>query len=53
MQKSLVMILMSVGFILGGYIPLLWGAGLFSVSSLLLGALGGGLGIWAGYKLSQ
>lgn len=44
---------MSVGSIVGGYAPLLWGGSTFSLSSILLGALGGFLGIYAGYKISE
>ncbi len=41
---------MAVGSILGGYIPLLWEADSFSMSSIIFTALGGFIGIWIGYK---
>lgn len=44
---------MAVGSTIGGYIPALWGAGFFSFSSVILTAVGGILGIWLGYKLSN
>ena len=44
---------MSIGAAVGGYLPMLWGDDLFSMSSVLLTALGGFLGIYAGFKLSQ
>mgnify|MGYP003553230288 FL=1 len=44
---------MAVGSTAGGYIPLLWGGSTFSMSSIILAALGGFLGIYTGYKLSQ
>jgi len=44
---------MSAGSIAGSFVPLLWGAGLFSFSSVLLTAVGGLLGIWAGYSLGK
>ncbi len=42
-----------VGSAVGGYIPALWGAGMFSMSSVLLSALGGIVGIWLGFKINQ
>lgn len=44
---------MFVGSGLGGFIPYLWGAGTFSLSSVIFTAIGGFLGIWLGYKISQ
>lgn len=44
---------MVVGSAIGGYVPVLWGGSLFSLSSVLLTALGGLAGIWAGLKLSR
>jgi hypothetical protein len=52
-QKKLITMFMFIGSIVGGYIPSLWDASLFSMSSLFLSALGGFLGIWAGYKLGE
>jgi Zn-dependent protease with chaperone function len=43
----------TVGSLIGGYAPLLWGASAFSFTSLMLGFVGGIAGIWAGYKMSQ
>jgi len=44
-KKTLVYIAAFVGGIIGGYIPVLWGAGFLSISSLLLSTFGGILGI--------
>lgn len=44
---------MGLGSILGGYIPTLWGAGMFSFSSVILTAVGGMIGIWLGFKFSN
>ncbi len=44
---------MAVGGAVGGYVPLLWGGSTFSMSSILFTALGGFLGIYVGYKLSE
>jgi len=41
------------GSTIGSYVPLLWGAGLFSFSSLILGLIGGLVGIWVGLKIGQ
>lgn len=42
---------MVVGSTVGGYLPVLFGAGIFSWSSILCGLVGGIIGIWAGVKL--
>jgi len=52
-STSLVWIGLAVGSTIGGFIPELWGASLFSFSSIWLSGLGGIVGIWAGFKLSQ
>jgi hypothetical protein len=53
MQQKLIWLGLFVGSAAGGYIPLLWGGGPFSISGVILSALGGGLGIWFGYRLGQ
>jgi len=49
-SKSIVMLGMVVGSIIGGYIPILFGASFLSLWSLLGSAVGGLLGIWITYK---
>ncbi len=44
---------MAIGSAIGGAIPTLWGAGYFSFSSVILTAVGGILGVWVGFKLSN
>jgi len=44
---------MLIGSTVGGFIPTLWGAGFLSISSVFLTAVGGILGIWMGFKLSN
>ena len=44
---------MGLGSMLGGYIPTLWGAGMFSFSSVIFTAVGGMVGIWLGFKFSN
>lgn len=51
--KFLVFLGMTIGSIIGGYIPMLWGAGFFSYSSVLFSGVGGILGVIIAYKLSS
>ncbi|MEK9177488.1 MAG: hypothetical protein AAB777_00025 [Patescibacteria group bacterium] len=51
--RSLIWFGVFAGSTVGGFIPKLWGASLFSMSSVILSAIGGLAGIWIGYKLSQ
>lgn len=44
---------MVIGSTLGGLIPNLWGAGFMSFSSVILTAVGGVLGIWLAFKVSN
>jgi uncharacterized membrane protein YeaQ/YmgE (transglycosylase-associated protein family) len=41
-----------IGSALGGFIPELWGADLFSYSSVLFSGLGAFVGLWLCYKMS-
>lgn len=43
----------TVGLLVGGYVPELWGGSAFSLQSVLLGALGGVAGVWAGRRLTD
>ncbi len=49
----LVYIGMTIGSVIGGYIPTLFGAGLLSFTSLVSSSIGAIVGIWVGYKLSK
>ncbi len=42
-----------VGGAIGGYIPLLWGAGGFSMSSVILSGMGSMLGIYVAFKMTD
>lgn len=42
-----------VGSTIGSYMPSLWGAGIFSFSSLFLGAIGGAAGIIIAYRMTS
>ena len=50
--KTIVMIGMTVGSFIGGYIPVLFGASLLSGWSLVGNAIGGIIGIYIAYKLT-
>ena len=52
-QKAVIMTLMTLGSIIGGYVPALFGADAFSFWGLITSAIGGIAGIWVGYKISQ
>jgi hypothetical protein len=53
MQKLFITLGMIVGSIAGGYLPMLFGAGLFSITSLITSTIGGLLGIYIGYRLGE
>ncbi|MDO8481602.1 MAG: hypothetical protein Q7S75_00790 [bacterium] len=52
-MKQMVWMGIFIGSTIGGLIPNLWGASVFSFSSIFLGATGAFLGIWVGYNLSN
>ena len=52
-SKKIIWIFMTVGLTVGGFVPLLWGAGEFSFSSIIFSGIGGFVGIWLGFKLSH
>lgn len=52
-SKTIIMTGMTVGSIIGGYIPVLFGAGSFSFTSLIASGIGGLAGIWLAYKIQQ
>ncbi|MFB2896275.1 hypothetical protein ACE1CI_25475 [Aerosakkonemataceae cyanobacterium BLCC-F50] len=53
MNKLIIGVGMFVGSTIGSYVPILWGASLFSLSSILFGGIGGVLGIFIGYRISK
>ncbi len=52
-QKTMIWIGLFVGSTIGGMIPGLWGDNFLSMWSVLLTAVGGLIGIWAGFKLGE
>jgi len=51
--KSWVWLGLFVGSTIGSFLPALWGESLLSVSGMIGSAVGGFVGIWAGYKLHK
>jgi hypothetical protein len=51
--KRIIMFTTVVGLTIGGFVPALWGSGGISFSSIIFSAIGGVLGIYAGYKLTR
>ncbi len=44
---------MFVGSTIGGLVPELWGANMLSMWSVVLAAVGGFIGVWAGFRLAN
>jgi hypothetical protein len=52
-RKSLVMLGLLIGSVIGGYVPVLFDQSFFSTWSIIGNTLGGLLGIFIAYKLSS
>lgn len=52
MNKGLIYLMLSIGGVLGSYLPVLFGADSFLLINILGGAIGGFVGIWIAVKLS-
>ena len=52
-KKTLIWICLTVGSLVGGYLPTLWGGDLLSFSGIILSAVGGFAGIWLGYRFGE
>jgi hypothetical protein len=53
MTKKLIYLFLFIGSTIGGYVPLFWGDGIFSMSSIILSGIGGLVGIYVGYRLGE
>ena len=53
MGRSVIGLCAAFGLTVGGFVPELWGAGSFSLSSLAFGVIGGIGGVWLGARLSS
>jgi len=47
-SRGFIWLAVLAGSTIGGLIPELWGAGMLSYSSVLLGGVGGFIGLWIG-----
>ena len=47
------MIGLFIGSTIGGYLPALWGADFFSVSGIIGSFVGGIIGVWIGFLMSE
>jgi hypothetical protein len=53
MGRSVIMLCAGFGSTVGGYLPELWGASSFSLTSIVFGLAGGIAGVWAGVRISD
>jgi len=51
-SRAFIWIGVFIGSTIGSLIPGLWGGGVFSYSSVLLGGAGALVGFWIGFKMS-
>ncbi|MDD5132639.1 MAG: hypothetical protein PHH44_08275 [bacterium] len=49
-MRGLYILAVTIGSFIGGLIPNLWGASMFSMAGVFFSALGGIAGIWIVYK---
>jgi hypothetical protein len=50
-SKTAILIGVTIGSTIGGYLPAVWGGSLFSFSSVILSAVGGTIGLIITYKM--
>jgi len=50
-SRLLIWVSIFIGSTIGGIIPELWGAGMFSYASLLLSGIGALVGLWIAFKI--
>jgi hypothetical protein len=53
MDKKILYLFLIIGGIIGGYVPALWGASLFSTTSIIGNFVGGAAGLYLGYRLTK
>jgi hypothetical protein len=51
--KSLVWLGLAIGSTVGSFVPMLWGASMFSFSSIIFSGIGGIAGIYIFFKIAQ
>ena len=52
-MRSVIGLCATFGTFVGGYVPTLWGDSGFSLTSVVCAALGGLVGVWLGYRVSN
>ncbi len=52
-SKTVIYLFLAIGSFVGSWVPTLFGQSMLGGWSALGGLVGGALGIWAGFKLSQ
>lgn len=52
-RKQLVWLGIFVGSTIGGFVPALWGASMFSMSGIIFSGIGAFVGIYLGWKLGE
>jgi hypothetical protein len=52
-MRSVIGLCTTFGTVVGAYVPALWGAGGFSIASVVFAALGGIAGLWLGARLTD
>jgi hypothetical protein len=52
MNKTIMYLFITIGGMIGAYLPTLFGADGFSLWSVIGSTIGGLVGIWAAYKIS-
>jgi hypothetical protein len=52
-SRSVIGLCAGFGSIVGGYVPVLWGASSFSLVSFLFGIVGAAAGVWAGIRIAE
>jgi hypothetical protein len=50
MDKKIIILAMIFGSTIGGFIPTLFGANAFGLTSVFCGAIGGIIGIWLSFR---
>lgn len=53
MEKKIIIFGMVIGSIVGGYVPVLFGANGFSVLAVITSAIGALIGIWLAFKFAH
>jgi hypothetical protein len=53
MGRSAIAMCATFGMLVGGFVPMVWGAGSLGLQSLLFSGIGGIAGIWAGVRIAE